>query len=173
MQAVYLATGSAVAIIAAVFDWRTRRIPNRLTYSAMLGGLALHLVLDGWKGLLHSAGGLLIGGAMFLILYFLRTLGAGDVKLMAAVGSCVGFPMTLEIGLYSAIAGGVIALIVALSKGRLRRTLANVVDLVRFHAVEGPKVHPTLNLENPETVRFPYGVAILAGTMVAFLNYLR
>jgi prepilin peptidase CpaA len=100
-------------------------------------------------------------------------MGAGDVKLMAAVGAFAGPYKTVEISLYSAIAGGVLALIVAVYKGRLKRTFSNLMDLLRFHAAVGAETHPTLNLHNPEAIRFAYGVAIFAGTLYVFVNYVR
>jgi len=92
------------------------------------------------------------------------------VKLMAAVGAFAGPSKSLEIVLYSAVVGGILALAVALYKRQLRRTFGNVWDLVRFHAAVGASVHPSLNLENPEALRFAYGVAIFAGTLIVFVN---
>jgi len=170
----YLLAGAvAVATVGAVWDVCTYRIPNILTYSAIVLALFAHIVLERGPGVLWWVTGLLVGGGIFLFLYLLRTMGAGDVKLMAAVGAFAGPSKALEIALYSAIAGGVLALALALFKGRLRRTLSNIMDLVKFHAAVGADVHPTLNLENPEALRFAYGVAIFAGTCFVFVNHVR
>ncbi len=168
----YLLAGAVlVACVGAVWDVLTYRIPNAVTYSAMGLGILAHLLVEGPKGLIWGALGFLIGGGMFLFLYLLKTMGAGDVKLMAAVGAFAGPWKTVEIALYSAIAGGVLALAVALYKGRLRRTFGNVWDLVRFHAAVGASAHPSLNLDNPAALRFAYGVAIFAGTLFVFVNF--
>lgn len=170
----YLLAGAvAVAGAGALWDIYTYRIPNRLTYSAILLAILAHLLLEGPIGILWALSGLLIGGGAFLLLYLLRTMGGGDVKLMAAVGAFAGPSKGIQIVLYSAIAGGIFALIVAIYKRRLRHTMANFMDLVRFHWVLGAEVHPTLNLENPEALRFAYGVAIFAGTFLVFVNYVR
>ncbi len=170
----YLLAGAVlVACVGAIWDVLTFRIPNKVTYPAALVAILVHLVIEGPMGVVWSITGVLVGGGIFLFLYLLRTMGAGDVKLMAAVGAFAGPSKALEIALYSAIAGGILALFVAMFKGRLRRTVGNVWDLVRFHAAVGPKMHPTLNLENPEAVRFAYGVAIFAGTCLVFVNYVR
>src|SRR5689334_2852325 len=170
----YLLAGALlVACVGAVWDVFTYRIPNGVTYSAIALSFIVHWLLEGPMGLLWALLGLLIGGGMFLVLYLLHTMGAGDVKLMAAVGAFAGPSKTVEISLYSAIAGGILALIVALYKGRLRRTLGNLMDLLRFHAAVGAETHPTLNLHNPEAMRFAYGVAIFAGTLYVFVNYVR
>ena len=100
-------------------------------------------------------------------------MGAGDVKLITAVGCFVGPGVALEIVLASAIAGGIFAIIFALWQGRLRAVLVNVVDLVKFHAVAGAEVHPSLNLSNPQAARLPYGVAIAAGVLYSVLAFYR
>jgi prepilin peptidase CpaA len=170
----YLLAGAvAVACIGALWDVFTYRIPNFVTYPAILAGILAHLIGEGPQGLLWGALGALLGGGFFLLLYLLRTMGAGDVKLMAAVGAFAGPWASLEIMLYAAIAGGILALVVAIYKRRLRRTVTNVVDLVRFHAAVGAEVHPSLNLDNPEALRFAYGVAIFAGTLLVFVNHVR
>lgn len=167
----YLLAGAlVVAFVGAVWDVFTYRIPNAVTYPAICVGVLAHLLVEGPKGLIWGVLGLLIGGGIFFFLYLLKTMGAGDVKLMAAVGAFAGPSKSLEIVLYSAVAGGILALVVALYKGRLRRTFGNVWDLVRFHAAVGASVHPSLNLENPEALRFAYGVAIFAGTLIVFVN---
>ncbi len=168
----YLLAGALlVACLGAIWDIRTYRIPNAVTYPAICLGILAHLFVEGPKGLIWGLLGFLIGGGIFFFLYLLKTMGAGDVKLMAAVGAFAGPTKTVEIALYSAIAGGVLALAVVLYKGRLRRTFGNVWDLVRFHAAVGASAHPSLNLENPEALRFAYGVAIFAGTLFVFVNF--
>jgi prepilin peptidase CpaA len=162
-----------VAGVGAAWDLATYKIPNKLTYPAMLLGLIAQVCLSGRDGLLMGPAGLLLGGAIFLVLYLLRTMGAGDVKLMAAVGAVAGPKGIVEIALYSAIAGGVIALGIAVLKGRLRRTIENVGHIVRFHAALGAEAHPTVNLENPEALRFAYGAAIFVGTLTEFLTHAR
>ena len=170
----YLLAGALiVACVGALWDVFTFRIPNRITYPAIVVGILAHVIVEGPMGVLWAASGVLIGGGIFLVLYLLRTMGAGDVKLMAAVGTFAGPSKTVEIALYSAIAGGILALAVAIYKGRLSRTLGNLWDLLRFHSAVGAEVHPTLNLENPDALRFAYGVAIFAGTCLVFVNYVR
>jgi prepilin peptidase CpaA len=161
----------AVAVIGAVTDVAGRRIPNRLTYPAMLAGIAGHSVYEGWHGLWSALAGGLIGGGLFLIFFLLHAMGAGDVKLITAVGCLAGSTHALQIVLFSAMAGGVLALVIALWKRRLRSVLGNVLELVRFHAAEGGKVHPTLNLSNPQAIRLPYGVAIAMGVLSSVLAF--
>ncbi len=175
MKAELLLVGGAVIVsgVGAVWDLMTYKIPNKLTYPAIALGLIAQVCLLGWSGLLMGPAGLLLGGAIFFVLYLLRTMGAGDVKLMAAVGAFAGPKAVVEIALYSAIVGGVIALGIAVFKGRLRRTIENVGHILRFHAAMGAESHPTVNLENPEALRFAYGAAIFVGTLTEFLTHAR
>jgi len=164
-----MSCGLVVAAIGGVTDVATRRIPNKLTYLAMLVAIAGRFALQGWHGLGSAALGGLIGGGAFLIFFLLHVMGAGDVKLIAAVGCFVGPGSAIEIVLSSAIAGGIFAILYALRLGKLRAVLVNVWDLIRFHAALGGQVHPTLNLSNPQAIRLPYGVAIATGVLYSAL----
>ena len=158
-----------VALIAAVIDVRQHRIPNWLTYPAMVVGLILRGVFFGWKGLGSAAlGCLLLGGIMF-VFYVVRAMGAGDVKLMGAIGALVGPSHGVVVLLATAIFGGIFALGYAAFRGRMRTTVKNMCSVLLFHARTGLQAHPELNLDNPATLRLPYGLAIAAGTLYAFV----
>jgi len=172
-EAVFMAGALGVACIGGFTDIATRRIPNWLTYSGVLVGIVGHGLLQGWRGLLAAVAGGLIGGAAFLVFYLVHAMGAGDVKLITAIGCLVGPTPAVQIVLASAIAGGIFALVLAVWRGKLRTLLANVVDVVRFHAVAGAEVHPRLNLSNPQAVRLPYAVAIAAGVLYSALAFYR
>ncbi len=152
-------------------DVATRRIPNKLTYSAMLVALAGRIAMQGWHGLESAIVGGLFGGGAFLAFFLIHAMGAGDVKLMAAVGCFAGPERTIEIILASAVAGGIFAIIYSLWQGRLRTVLANAGKLIKFHATAGAEVHPSLNLSNPHAARMPYGVAIAAGVLYSVLAF--
>ena len=168
-----MAGALGIAVIGAGTDIATRRIPNWLTYSGMLVGIVGHTVLQGWHGLGSAVLGGLIGGGAFLVFFLVHAMGAGDVKLIAAVGCMAGPTPTVHIVLASAIAGGIFAIVLSLWRRKLRTVLANVVDLIRFHAVAGAEVHPSLNLSNPQAARLPYGVAIAAGVLYSAVAFYR
>jgi prepilin peptidase CpaA len=164
----------ALAIIAAVFDVRQRRIPNRLTYPGIVLGLVLRGVLlrggrFGLNGLGSAVAGLLLAGGVMFLFYAVRAMGAGDVKLMAAVGSLVGPGHAVVVLLATAICGGVMAIGYAVYRGQMWATVRNVASVLRFHAWAGLQAHPELNLDNPTALRMPYGLAIAAGTLYALL----
>ncbi len=160
---VYPVAATACALIGAGFDIKSRRIPNILTGPALLAGLLLHLSLDGWHGLLSSFGAALLCGAVFLIFHLAGGMGAGDVKLIAATGCMVGLPNSGYLLVLTAITGGVMAVGMALMRGRLKSTLFNVAALATHHKEQGLTPHPELNVLNASTLRLPYGLAIAAG----------
>ncbi|MGD9384470.1 MAG: A24 family peptidase, partial [Desulfobacterales bacterium] len=103
---------SSTLIVAAVIDIRVQKIPNLITFPTMVLGLVYYGVTNGLEGLLFSFGGLVLGIVVFLILYLMGGMGAGDVKLMGAVGAIVGSKGILLTALFSAILGGIYALII-------------------------------------------------------------
>jgi prepilin peptidase CpaA len=156
---------TAVAATAAMTDVRDRRIPNRLTYPAMAAGLTLQAAVHGWRGLLVSLGGALLFGGCFFVFHLVRAMGAGDVKLAAALGCIVGPVASLQLMFATAMAGGALAILVMVFTGRVLRTVRSTLSVVGFHALHGLRTHPVVNLDNPAAVRLPYGLAFAAGTL--------
>jgi len=159
----------AIAVVGATVDVRQQRIPNWLTYPGLLLGIILRFAFLGWHGLTTALGGALLAGGIVLLFYLVRAMGAGDVKLLAAVGSFVGPRQAFVILLATAIAGGILALVYALLRRRLWLTLKNLGSVVAFHSWGGIKAHPNLNLDNPSALRMPYGLAIATGTLYALV----
>lgn len=159
----------AISISAAVMDVQQHRIPNWLTYPAMLAGVLLRSYLWGTKGALTALGGCLLSAAIVFVFYAVRAIGAGDLKLLAAIGAFVGPSHAITTLLATALAGGVLAIIYVLYRGRLRTTMANVGEVMKFHAGGGMQAHPEFNLDNPDALRMPYGLAIAAGTLYTFV----
>src|SRR5438477_10581466 len=155
----------AVAACAAIVDVKERRIPNRLTYSAVIAGLVLQTALHGVKGLLLSAEGALFFGGMFLLFHLVRAMGAGDVKLAAALGSIVGSSATLPVMLATAVAGAALAFCFMVISGRVLETLRNTLGVMGFHLRHGLQVHPVVNLDNAAGARMPYGLAFALRTL--------
>jgi prepilin peptidase CpaA len=170
-ESLFMIGALSVAGVGGATDVATRRIPNNVTYLGMAVAIAGRFLLQGFHGLGSAVAGGLVGGGAFLIFFLIHAMGAGDVKLMTAVGCFTGPILAIEIVLVAAIAGGIIAVIYSLWLGRLRIVLANAWDLIRFHSVMGAEVHPTLNLQNPKAIRLPYGVAIAAGVLYSALAF--
>ena len=162
---------AAIVLVAAATDIRSRRIPNWLTLSGVVAGLLLNTVLFGLPGLRNSLSGMGLGFAAYFVLYCLRAMGAGDLKLMAAVGAIIGPGHWVSVFMASALAGGVFALALIVWKGRMRETLWNsffiAQELVHFRAPY--KRHEHLSVRDPRALNMPHGVAIAAGTMACLL----
>jgi prepilin peptidase CpaA len=172
---IYLAIGALVcASLAVVWDLRQGRIPNRLTYAAISLGLGVRLILGGWRSASDGVTAGLVGGGVFFLLFLVRGMGAGDVKLMTAIGMWAGLRQLVVILMVTALAGGVLAVGYMVARKRGLGTLRNIGALLRFHVVTGLSPHPEINLENPQAIRIPYALAIAAGTFYAYgMTFLR
>jgi prepilin peptidase CpaA len=161
-------TLAAFVLVAALFDIRERRIPNWLVLTGLAAGLSLQLVFFHGEGIKNAALGMAVAFAIYLPLFLLRAMGAGDVKLMAAVGAFAGPVNWVSIFLFTAISGGVIALILIALRGTMRRTLRNtwivLAELGRFRAPH--QANPELDVNNPRAVTLPHGVSIAVGTLL-------
>jgi len=156
----------AVAAVACVTDLRESRIPNTLTFGALLLAVIAHSLLpqgEGWK---FAALGALAGGAVFFPFFALGGMGAGDVKLMAALGGWLGWQPALLIALYGALAGGVLALALAWAHGYLRTAFSNIWRLLTHWWLIGIQPLPDLTLEHSRGPRLAYAVPIFIGLMV-------
>jgi prepilin peptidase CpaA len=167
----YLLLGALItATTGAVQDVRARRIPNWLTYGSLVAGLGVRTWWLGWHGLAQGAEGMLLGGGVFFLFFLVRGMGAGDVKLMGAVGAWVGIWPAVLVMVYTAFAGLGIAVFYMVFYRRVGSTIGNVGELLRFHLTSGVKPHPEINLQDPGAMRMPYGLAIAAGTLFVFIS---
>jgi len=162
----YPALATACALVGSAFDVKSRRVPNHVTVPAFLLGLGMHLVFGGWRQMLSSLAAGVICGLVFLVFYLAGGMGAGDVKLIMAVGCIAGLSHIAYILALTAISGGVMAVGLALLRGRLQETLMNVGELVTHHRQKGLQPHPDLNLSNAKTLRLPYALAIAGGCIL-------
>jgi prepilin peptidase CpaA len=151
---------------ACLYDVSTSRIPNALTFTTAVLAILFHAFAPSGSGWSTALLGLFAGLVVFFPLFALGAMGAGDVKLMAAVGTWIGATSILYVALYASVAGGVLALIVALRKRYLRQALSNVRMLATYWWVEGVKPLPALTIESSQSLRLPYAVAIAAGLAV-------
>ena len=158
----------ALTVSAALLDWRSRRIPNWLTVPGLLSGVVVHALIAGWHGALFALEGAGLALILLLPLVALRALGAGDWKLMGAVGAFVGPVMFLFVLMGSILASGLMAIVQVYRTGRVMETLKNMVTLVRGFFTFGLKKNPQISLDNPRLLKLPFGVAVAAATLVCF-----
>ena len=170
MESYFLIGGAFVALLGAVTDLRSARIPNRLTYSALLAGLGLRAVVLGVPAVASGAAGMLVAGGLFLFLFLVGAMGGGDMKLMTAVAAWVGSPHVLTLIFAAALAGGVLALGHTIFRNMLGETFRNTIRLVFFRLMSGMQPHPELNVQSPVSQRIPFGVAIAIGALCCVGN---
>jgi prepilin peptidase CpaA len=160
------AVALVIGALACATDLRSARIPNILTFGAILAGVLFHALAPNGSGVAAAALGLVAGLLVFFPIFALGALGAGDVKLMAALGTWIGWQPVLTVALYGAVAGGVLAVVLAMWRGYLRKALQNIGALVKYWAVVGIKPLPELTLEAGAGLRLPYAVPIMVGLVV-------
>ena len=158
-----------IAVVAAFIDVRSRRIPNVLTFPGAAAGLVFHASTTGASGLGYAAAGWLTGVAIFLPLFLLRGMGAGDVKLLGAVGAWVGPVGALWCAFYSVMAGGVLALAIGAWHGYLARAFTNLWALAAYWRASGVRPLHGLTIADAPGPRIAYGAAIAAGTLTTVL----
>jgi len=161
----------ALVLAAAVFDVRYRRIPNWLTICGVVVGIGLNAFLS---QSLHGRGmfqasliGMGAAFAVYFVLYALRAMGAGDVKLMAAVGAVVGWPNWFGIFIVTAILGGVMALILVAMRKRFKKTIFNVGFIMNEMKSGRPAYmgKEELDVRSPKAMGLPHGAVIAIGTL--------
>jgi prepilin peptidase CpaA len=159
-----------VLSLAAAIDLRARKIPNVLTYSAMVVGLAYHSGAYGLQGLAFSAGGLLVGMALLIGPYLLGIMGAGDTKLMAAMGSILGPIGVFYAFLFTGIIGGIYAAVVLIGNRRfIIPVLGNTIRMLATHGIQR-QPGGLKGIEQGDAPRLCYGVAIAVGTLCSILR---
>lgn len=169
-NSLYLSLAIIAALVASVWDVKTRRIPNWLTASSVLIGLAVHGFLGGAHDMFLALAAAIVGGGIFAIFFVAGGMGGGDVKLMAAVAAIVSFHSLFQVMVLTAIMGGVFALCLAIAHGRLKQTVQNIKLLFVHHRYQGLTPHPEINVANRQTLRLPYAIAIAAGCLITFIG---
>jgi prepilin peptidase CpaA len=146
------------AAIAGFTDWRSRRIPNWLTVCGLLLGIAVNAVTRGWPGAKDSLLGTGLGLVLLLPFVLMRSLGAGDWKLVGALGAFLGPSHLITVLFATVLVAGLMAFILVIWKRRMGQTLRNIARMFAavfsFH-LPGPEV----SLDNPDALKIPFGVA--------------
>jgi prepilin peptidase CpaA len=157
-----------VLAVATFTDLRNRRIPNWLVLPFMLAGIAVSGWLHGWHGIGQSFAGLGLGVLIYGFLFWLGGMGAGDVKLCAAIGAWIG-PNQLFIALViTAMAGGIMVVCWAAFGGFLKDLFTGAGSVVFGWKERGMHRDPDLVLSNPLKRKMPYAPAIAIGTLISF-----
>lgn len=156
-------------IAAALWDMSTRLIPNLLVGTGLVLAMACHFALSGVAGLVFSFKGLALGMALLIIPFFLGGMGAGDVKLLGMVGAFLGPDMVWSVFLWTALIGGVAALIYLTISGRLLATLKRLLrPLVSKFLPWASLALSDVREKQQPALYLPYGLIISLGTLAAY-----
>jgi prepilin peptidase CpaA len=156
-----------ILVCAAIIDILQHRIPNLLSLGGIVVGISLRTWMSGVSGMLHALGGFAIGTGIFLPFYLLHGMGAGDVKLMGAVGTFLGPKLALLATGLSLGAGGILAIIILISRGGFKPLATRYLATIKCLFVTGKLNHIPPAPGEVATLKFPYASAIGIGTLGA------
>jgi prepilin peptidase CpaA len=154
-----------VAFIAVAFDVRTRRIPNALNFGAAAAAVCFAFVQAGVSGTTSALAGWFLGAALFYPFFAIGGMGAGDVKLLAALAAWLGPLDAIYLAFFTSLAGGVAALVYSLMRGYGRQALSNIWLMLMHWRVVGLKPVPGLTLRDGRAPRLAYAVPIAVGVL--------
>jgi prepilin peptidase CpaA len=156
-----------VATVAAMFDLRTGRVPNVLTFGAVAAGVLVAVTLNGLSGLGTSLLGCVVGLALFFPLFALGGMGAGDVKLLAAFGAWLGPVDVFWAAIWASLVGGGMAIVVGAWSGYLSEAVRNLLTMGVIWHSGGASPTAGLTLRESRGPRLAYAVPIGIGAIVA------
>jgi prepilin peptidase CpaA len=158
-----------VAAVAGLIDYRERRIPNWLTVTGAFAGICVQLLFGGPHSLHRSLEGMILALTCLLPLVLLRAMGAGDWKLMGALGAILGPVLMLFVLAAAIFVSGFMAIILVIRAKKVKETCVNVMVLVQGFLSFGIRDLPNISLDNPDLIKLPFGVAAALATVLCFL----
>lgn len=154
-----------LAVIIIYHDVRYRRIPNPFVLATLAMGLILNFSLGGLSGGLNSLGGCVLAFILMFILHVFGAMGAGDVKLFAAIGSVIGAQLVLPTFIVVVLMGGLLALVSILRSGVFTTTMHRVLQI--FVGLLPGWQMPKFSVPTDHRLTIPYGVAITVGAIIS------
>jgi prepilin peptidase CpaA len=158
-----------LAVLITYYDVRYRRIPNAFVLATLAGGLLINGILNGLGGLGSSVAGCLVAFGMMFALHLFGAMGAGDVKLFAAIGSVVGVGLVVPTFFVVVLTGGVLAVITALRARAVVETAQRVLQIL-IGFLPGWQV-PRFAVPADRRLTIPYGVAITFGSLISLFLF--
>jgi prepilin peptidase CpaA len=156
-----------ILLICIITDIKYRKILNIVTLPAILFGIVFSLITSGLAGFLFSGKGFIVGLSLLLIPYLLGGMGAGDVKLMAAIGAMMGTSFVFYSFIYTALIGGIIGLIIIFKTNGFKNTIKSFLfNVVFLRSSLGSII---LSNDKKSSISFPYGIAIVLGTLCTLI----
>ena len=160
-----------VGAAACATDLHARRIPNWLTFGSTALAFAFHFSNGGPEAVQHSATGWATGLFLFMPLFLLGGMGGGDVKLLAALGAWLGPRDAFWLAIYASMAGGIMAVLLAIRHNYLRQAFSNIGALGRFWWSSGLRPMAPLTLERGTGPRLAYAIPMFMGMLVTLWRH--
>lgn len=157
-------------VIAFAYDSKTSRIPNWLNFLGLTIGMMINIILMGVDGLVFSGSGVLLGFTIMLVLYFFGAVGAGDVKLFAAIGSMIGAFMLFNVMCYAVLYAGVIGIAILIYRRLFKRTVFKLYSWF-FHFILSKEIFMFQELKNQQNLQFPFMYAVLPAYATVWFLY--
>ena len=158
-----------LAVFITYYDVRYRRIPNAFVLATLVSGLLINGILNGLGGLGASVGGCLIAFGMMFALHLFGAMGAGDVKLFAAIGSVVGYQLVIPTFVVVVLTGGVLAVVSPVRARAVVETAQRVLQIL-IGFLPGWQV-PRFAVPADRRLTIPYGVAITFGSLISLFLF--
>jgi prepilin peptidase CpaA len=154
-----------LAVIITYYDVRYRRIPNAFVLATLVSGLVINTIFGGLQGAMASLGGCIFAFALMFVLHIFGAMGAGDVKLFAAIGSVMGSQLVLPTFFVVILTGGLLAVGLMLRTGAVRGTMERVLQIL-VGLLPGWQM-PRFAVPTDRRLTIPYGVAITFGSLIS------
>jgi prepilin peptidase CpaA len=154
-----------LAVLITYYDVRYRRIPNPFVFATFASGIAINVIFGGLPGLIASFGGCVLAFGLMFMLHVFGAMGAGDVKLFAAIGAVTGAHLVLPTFVVVVLTGGVLAMISIIRSGRVITTMNRVLQIL-VGLLPGWEM-PRFAVPTDRTHTIPYGVAITLGSIIS------
>ena len=154
-----------LAVVIIYYDVRYRRIPNAFVLAALISGLTINVVFSGFSGAMSSLGGCIFAFILFLMMHVFGAMGAGDVKLFAAIGAVTGAHLVLPTFVVVVLMGGILALISVIRAGIIMSTMHRVLQI--FCGFLPGWEMPRFSVPADRRYTVPYGVAITLGGLIS------
>jgi prepilin peptidase CpaA len=154
-----------LAIIITYYDVRYRRIPNPFVLATLASGIAINSIFGGLAGLYGSVGGCALAFVLMFVLHIFGAMGAGDVKLFAAVGAVTGASFVLPTFLVVVLTGGVLGVVSIIRAGVVLTTMQRVLQIL-VGLLPGWEM-PKFAVPSDRRHTIPYGVAITIGSIIS------
>jgi len=158
--------GTILLAAALISDIKSRKIKNKITLTFITVGLLTNSIISGFNGLKNSLLGIVIPVILLILLYALRMLGAGDIKLLSALGAVFGVGAILKITAYSFIAGGIISLVLMAVRRNAKERFIYLCNYLKSVFLTMHVMPYTDFGSREDKGKFPFAYAVFCGGLI-------